>query len=299
MLNPTVVAKLTSLFAKVEPHFRQGEINAYREEADSQLVGWKIRVEKGPVKREVGMGAWDFDYTVNHVPGYVTYPHEKWKDNFGLMSGDDDRRFEVYKVILAANEFKADYKRSDRDANAAVDGAKHHFIQKQSLKVSNAIGTRKDIKSVSGLLEYRGVITGNLKVVCENGDEFTLNMTMIVNHRNANGNYTSFYQYPARFHGIHIGSKVINGESEKWMAEHFGGKALIVKIKAADLLGMSYVEDAGQHAGHTVKVIGQASGGFSGRPSPHYLRCKCSCGASFSRGKNDIIKRNPVLPAGV
>lgn len=225
----TFEQKLAEMFGTVEAAFREGEVRSYRAQADAQVAAWLKRVEAGPVK---GPGV---NWRVNCPPEYVLFVREHLDkklepgDVFALNCGGfEERKFGVYKKLAAMGEFKPNYDKAEKDANAAVDAAKAHFISKQGKKLATAFGNRTDIASIEGQLVYQGVITGWLKVTCKNGDQFTLDMNMIVNHR-YEPHFTSFYQYPSRFTSVSINGKPpAKGTklSEEWMAEHFGGKPL-------------------------------------------------------------------------
>lgn len=232
-------SKLKEMFEKVEPQFREAEIKAYRAQAEGQLATWLKRVAEGPVTASYG------NHDRNRPPSYVTFKRENLNEKLGnrtfesggqkydfplaldLNSSQDEARFVAYRKLAELGLFLANYEAAERDANRAVDGAKDHFLTKQSKKLRNACGERKVVK-LDGHLVYRGVITGQLDVYVEGGDEFVLEMGMIVNHR-YRPRFLSFYQFPARFTHSVIGGKKHGNQSEEWMAEHFAGKPLPVK----------------------------------------------------------------------
>jgi len=195
-------AKLTKLFEAIEPQFRTAQVQKYRTTAEAQLGGWLQRLE-GPAP--TGRYAWDQMYS----PEYVAIRQPTSRHDWTWMQ---EHRADYY----------ANVQKAKRDANAAVDQAKAHFISKQSGKLISATKNyagRGRIK-VSGQLGCNVVITGHLDVHFNASYRFRLAMSMIVNYR-YRPRFTSFYQFPARFQHVIVNGEMLDRVSEAQMAELF------------------------------------------------------------------------------
>lgn len=206
MIKPEAAfsARLTGLFAQVEPQFRKDTVARYVAQATANYNSWMKRLA-GP---EPPRDCWYHDAVSS--PQYVTWD--------GGMTSTWEGKVEAAK----RGEFRADIKRAEQDANDSVDYAKQHFISKQTKKLTNATKLRTDRPTIAGKLRYKVLIEGTLRLEYPNGDRFEVVMSMIVNHRYERG-CTTFYQFPARFCNVKLGGLLVMPArvSEKWMADNF------------------------------------------------------------------------------
>lgn len=198
-----IQAKLTGLFAQVEPKFRLDTIARYVARAEGNFKSWMELLAGPEPPRD------RFYWDATSCPQYVTWD--------GGMSGAW-----ADKVAAAGRgEYRADIKRATQDAIDSVRYAREHFISKQTKKITNATTLRPERPSIAGTLKYNVLIEGILTFLYKNGDRFDVVMSMIVNHRYTRG-YTSFYQFPARFTNVTLGGQPVTARlSEKWMSENF------------------------------------------------------------------------------
>lgn len=190
---------LTKMFEAVEPEFRASTIVRYRLEADRQFEMWKKLLE-GPEPR-------GRPYVSSYPPEYVR-PAK-------------DAVWSSYWEAKQKMTWEVNYEKAEQDANRAVTQAKEHFIAKQAKKLDNATESRKGkTAKMEGVLTYNVMIEGHITVKFSGGDNFTLVLSMIVNHRYTTG-YKSFYQFPARFTKITKGKDTHATKSEAWMKENF------------------------------------------------------------------------------
>lgn len=195
--------RLTELFEQVEPQFRADTVARYRSQAEGQLAGWLKQLEGPEPKR----GPWY--HTVTACPEYVT-----WDSALGTS-------WEAKVRAAKAGKYRANVERAERDANDSVDYAKAHFIAKQAKKLTNATKLQAGRPTIAGRLVYNVLIEGTLTVAYPNKNCFTIEMSMIVNHRYERG-AKSFYQFPARFVAAQLGGHRVSARlSEKWMSKHF------------------------------------------------------------------------------
>lgn len=197
---------LTRIFEEVEPKFREQQIVSYKAQASSQLE-WVLSWLDGPEPDGKTKTWHDFS-----IPRYVNVAGGAWY-----------RGWDALQRIRKEGGFRAAFERAEADANRSVDAAKAHFITKQCKKLDNATKNHPGESQVSGFLRLdgSGIIAGRLKVEYKNGDEFTLNMSVIVNYRHARG-FTSFYQFPARFTRVKLNGEFVKARlSEGWMEDNF------------------------------------------------------------------------------
>jgi hypothetical protein len=196
---------LTTMFAQAEPAFREFTVKRYMARATEQFEQWSklLSGEEPPKDRRY--------HDRLHRPDYV-----------GVHGGTYSLYWDGMVANFKAGKFYCNIDRAVKDANDAVDCAKTHFVSKQSKKLKNATKLRTDSPSLEGHLHFNGlIVTGTLKVTFPNGDWFTIELDMIVNHRYSRG-HKSFYQFPARFKECEIaGQRQKVRLSEKWMSEHF------------------------------------------------------------------------------
>lgn len=195
-------AKLTGLFASVEPKFQEATVNRYLSIARGNYKSY-MDMLSGPKPERINYRALD-------APQYVS-----WK---GGMSCDWDGRVRAAQAGL----FYCDEKRATDDAMMSVRRAREHFIFKHSKKLANATKLRTDRPTISGTLRFNVSVQGVLVVSYANGDKFDIVMSMIVNSRSSMRGYTSFYQFPARFSNVQLGGQTVKSRvSEQWMSENF------------------------------------------------------------------------------
>lgn len=196
--------KLTAMFEAVEPEFRKATVAEYRTQAQNQLAGW-LELLRGPEPERNA-----YYYVSTAMPQYVlcdqhTHPH-LWSDK---------------QAAAKRGVYKANFKAAERDANASVDYAKVHFVEKQAKKLTNATKLHRGTPELDGKLHFKVLVTGELHVTYKNGDRFSIALDMIVNYRYTTG-FKSFYQFPARFYGVILGGSAPKARlSEKWMSENF------------------------------------------------------------------------------
>ncbi len=218
-MNP-FTAKLTKLFEAVEPKFREETIGRYKAIALGQYEGWKTIMEGEEPKGDTWYARQDRAAAMA-CPQYVKPLRDLHAERHYMIP-----TWEQVRGYLRDGAYEVDFQKAESDAIHSVCSAKHHFISKQSKKLENACKLRdlRTLTKLEGSLSCNGVVTGFLTVRFSGGDQFTLNMSMIVNHRYERG-YTSFYQYPARFGAVVIGDwHPTDRISEKWMAENFTPK---------------------------------------------------------------------------
>lgn len=214
--------KLTNLFEKVEPQFREETVARYKAWAQSSYESWKTRVlgdePQPPEGPKYSRQRSEFDHDKRQtmrLPEY-TMPISEEVEPIDFYADD---AWAKLREQIAKGLYTVNFKKAERDANFEVDGAKLHFIKKQTAKLDNACQHVKHL-IVSGELSCNKVVTGFM-LVKAGDDQFTLTMNMIVNHRYGRG-YTSFYQFPARFTNVILGGEKQKGSiSEAWMAENF------------------------------------------------------------------------------
>lgn len=203
-----VQAKLTAMFAEVEPAFRAETRGRYKRQAEAEHHTWIERLETsddGKYKSPHG-------YMNTYHPGqYVRYER---RDEF------DGGPFTWNGQRIAKGRYFPDYKRAERDADAAVEGARQTFLHRQGQKIAAALEGREDLKEAVGQLRFDGVIVGGITVRMENGDKFTLYTQIITNYR-FEPRYVAFYQFPSRFNAIVKDGTKYTTKSVAWMEESF------------------------------------------------------------------------------
>jgi len=213
LVTPQVVLdELVRMFAEVEPKFIEETRSSYREQADHELNVWLTQLE-APKSDYISTNR--RGRKVSNIPSsgrYVQYEG---------MHGSTIAPFHWEQKQENRDNYYADHRRAQNDADASVELAKGKFIFKQGEKVANALKGRTDLGSVKGRLGLRsGTVVGSININMQNGDSFTLHQQIIINYR-YEPHYTSFYQFPARFHDIRKGEVEHATQSEAWMKENF------------------------------------------------------------------------------
>lgn len=198
--------KLTSMFEQIEPEFRKHIVAQYRKAAEGQLEGW-LKWLEGP--KPITHGDWhDLPRYVKVQSGSSSY--HQWED-----CQDKKRK----------GEYRVNYEFAEKEADASVDYAKVHFINKQSKKLDTATSNHKpNGAKIGGHLQISaGLVTGFIVVEYSGGDSFTLTMSIITNCRyGGRYGYTSFHQFPARFNSVKLKGKLVKARfSESWMETNF------------------------------------------------------------------------------
>ena len=156
--------KLTRMFEQIEDQFMAEMIAQYRRNATLQLEEWlKLLDGPEPVGRERSR---------IRVPEFVTTTTAE----YSLWWPD-------LQMKRREGKFVANYELAEREARAAVESAKVHFVTKQGRKLENATKNHAGIPQIGGSLRFHSTITGFLEVAYPGGDEFVLTMSIIVNHR--------------------------------------------------------------------------------------------------------------------
>lgn len=204
----TYESKLTAMFAEIEPEFRAKQSERYKTLATSQLEIW-LKYLDGPKPDDTKRRLWSV-----RLPDFVD-----------VHGGSYNPQWEAMQAMRKRGDFRCAYGRAEKAAKDSVDYAKLHFVTKQNKKLTNATKNHKGSPSLGGRLGFdsAGVIVGALTAVYENGDEFTVMMSVIVNYRyNSRTGGGGFYQFPARFGRVKMGGEVVKARlSEGWMERNF------------------------------------------------------------------------------
>ncbi len=202
--------KLTAMFEEIEPEFLAKQKERFKNMATSQFEGWMSYLNGPKPTKTEKRSFWQI-----RMPEFVK-----------VKSGSYSVQWEALQSAKERGEFSADYAKAEREAIDTVKYAKLHFITKQDKKLTNATKSHTGSPELSGRLGFNsvGVITGVLIASYENGDQFQVDMSVIVNYRynSRSGGSGGFYQFPARFALARIGGESVKARlSEKWMSENF------------------------------------------------------------------------------